>query len=144
MVATCVEAETSLKLAELRPPRVGLARVVVRPRLGVVERLAADRAKARAIGAAEEPLGQRQGERVVAPGGQVEIPSLTYGLRSSSSSVPGWSTSRASTSTATRAAAEAAHARPGELAGEGEPHREAGGGVRETSSRAVTSGGSST
>ena len=95
----------------------GSRRVVVRARLGVVERLAADRAEAGAVGPAEHLRGQREHQRVVRPGVEVELAlRRRRGCAAPRRRCRGWSTSRASTSTATRRVGEAAHARARRLA----------------------------
>ena len=62
--------ELAAELVERRPARVG-GDLVVRVRL-VVQILAADRAEAGAVGRVEDLVGQREGERVARPGGEVE------------------------------------------------------------------------
>src|SRR5439155_47425 len=62
-----------LQLAQLRPARVACLLVNVSCRIGVVQALAADRAQALAVLAAEKPWRQGQDQGVARPSGHVEL-----------------------------------------------------------------------
>src|SRR5687768_1500787 len=61
-----------LQLAQLGPAGVGASPVLVRPRLGALEALPADRAEALAVGAAEDLDRHREDQRVVGPAPDIE------------------------------------------------------------------------
>ena len=62
-----------LQLLQLRPTRIDRALVFVIRRIGVIQRLAADRAKTGAVGSTEELGRNRQHRGVVCPAAEVEL-----------------------------------------------------------------------